>query len=105
MPTASSRAERSPDQREAVILLELADKVFDGFRPEVVQATTAIQGNPRSRTTGSDKLHRQQRVPAIADPLKCMSSRGLVLARPVLRFIYFDKNRKPGLTPQSTGDV
>ena len=35
MPTASSRAERSPDPRESAIFLELADQVFDRFRPDV----------------------------------------------------------------------
>ena len=35
MPTASSR-ERSPDQREAAIFLELAEQVFDRFRPDVL---------------------------------------------------------------------
>jgi hypothetical protein len=36
MPTASSRAERSPDAREAVVFLELAEQVFDRFRPDVL---------------------------------------------------------------------
>jgi hypothetical protein len=36
MPTASSRAERSPDTREAATFLELAEKVFDRFRPDVL---------------------------------------------------------------------
>ena len=36
MPTASSRAERSPDQRESAIFLELAEQVFDRFRPDVL---------------------------------------------------------------------
>ncbi len=36
MPTASSRAERSPDPREAAIFLELAEQVFDRFRPDVL---------------------------------------------------------------------
>jgi len=36
MPTMSSRAERSPDPRESTIFLELADQVFDRFRPHVL---------------------------------------------------------------------
>jgi hypothetical protein len=32
MPTVSSRAERSPDVREAAIFLELADQIFDRSR-------------------------------------------------------------------------
>ena len=36
MPTVSSRAERSPDPRESAIFLELADQVFDRFRPDVL---------------------------------------------------------------------
>jgi hypothetical protein len=36
MPTVSSRAERSPDPREAAIYLELAEQVFDRFRPDVL---------------------------------------------------------------------
>ncbi len=36
MPTASSRADRSPDRREAEVFLELAGQVFDRFRPDVL---------------------------------------------------------------------
>ncbi len=36
MPTMSSRAERSPDPRESAIFLELADQVFDRFRPDLL---------------------------------------------------------------------
>jgi hypothetical protein len=36
LPTASSRAERSPDPREAAVFLELADQIFDCFRPDVL---------------------------------------------------------------------
>jgi glycosyltransferase involved in cell wall biosynthesis len=36
MPSASSRAERSPDLREAAIFLDLAEQVFDRFRPDVL---------------------------------------------------------------------
>src|SRR5271165_1641770 len=36
VPTASSRAERSPDPRESAIFLELAEQVFDRFRPDVL---------------------------------------------------------------------
>ena len=34
MPTRSSRAERSPDPGESAIFLELAEQVFDRFRPD-----------------------------------------------------------------------
>ncbi len=36
MPAVSSRAERSPDPRESVVFLELAEQVFDRFRPDVL---------------------------------------------------------------------
>ncbi len=36
MPTVSSRAERSPDPRESALFLELAEQVFDRFRPDVL---------------------------------------------------------------------
>jgi len=36
VPTISSRAERSPDLHEAAIFLELAEQVFDRFRPDVL---------------------------------------------------------------------
>jgi len=36
MPTVSSRAERSPYPREAAIFLDLAEQVFDRFRPDVL---------------------------------------------------------------------
>ncbi len=36
MPTVSSRAERSPDPRESAIFLELAEQVFDRFKPDVL---------------------------------------------------------------------
>ena len=36
MPMASSRAERSPDRRDADVFLELAGQVFDRFRPDVL---------------------------------------------------------------------
>ena len=36
VPTVSSRAERSPDPRESAIFLELAEQVFDRFRPDLL---------------------------------------------------------------------
>jgi hypothetical protein len=36
LPTAFSRAERAPSQREGAIFLDLADQVLDRFRPEVL---------------------------------------------------------------------
>ena len=36
VPTASSRAERSPDPREGAVFLDLADQVFERFRPDVM---------------------------------------------------------------------
>ena len=36
MPTASSRADRSPDRREAEVFLEIVDQVLDRFRPDVL---------------------------------------------------------------------
>ena len=32
-PTASSRADRSPDRREAEVFLEMVDQILDRFRP------------------------------------------------------------------------
>ncbi len=55
MPTASSRAERSPDPREAAIFLELAERVFDRFRPDVLlthgghPASLELMGRARQR--------------------------------------------------------
>jgi len=45
MPTASSRADRSPDQRESAIVLELAEQVLDRFRPDVL---LSYGGHPAS---------------------------------------------------------
>ena len=36
MPTASSRAERSPDMQESARFLDLADQVLERFRPHVL---------------------------------------------------------------------
>ena len=36
MPTVSGRAEPSPDPHEAAIFLELAEQVFDRFKPDVL---------------------------------------------------------------------
>ena len=36
LPTASSRAERSPDPREGTVFLDLADQVLDRFQPDVL---------------------------------------------------------------------
>ena len=36
MPTASSRAERSPDMRESACFLNLADQVLERFRPDIL---------------------------------------------------------------------
>jgi glycosyltransferase involved in cell wall biosynthesis len=36
MPTAFSRAERAPSQREGAIFLDLADQVLDRFRPQIL---------------------------------------------------------------------
>jgi hypothetical protein len=36
MPTASSRAERSPDMRDSACFLDLADQVLERFRPHVL---------------------------------------------------------------------
>ena len=58
MPTASSRAERSPDPREAAIFLELAEQVFDRFRPEVL---LTYGGHPASL-----ELMRRARLRGIA---------------------------------------
>ncbi len=45
MPTVSSRAERSPDSRESALFLELAEQVFERFRPEVL---LTFGGHPAS---------------------------------------------------------
>jgi hypothetical protein len=47
LPTASSRAERSPDPREPAVFLELAEQVFDRFRPDVL---LTYGGHPASLT-------------------------------------------------------
>ena len=58
MPTASSRAERSPDPRESAIFLELAEQVFDRFRPDVL---LTYGGHPASL-----ELMRRTRLRGIA---------------------------------------
>src|SRR5271157_4815054 len=55
MPTASSRAERSPDPRESAIFLELAEQVFDRFRPDVL---LTYSGHPASL----EPMRRARRV-------------------------------------------
>ena len=42
MPTASSRAERSPDLRESACFLDLADQVLERFRPHVLLTYAVI---------------------------------------------------------------
>jgi hypothetical protein len=49
MPTVSSRAERSPDPRETAIFLELAEQVFDRFKPEVLLTSrSSTPSRPRA---------------------------------------------------------
>ena len=55
MPTMSSRAERSPDPRESAIFLELADQVFDRFRPDALLTS-------RSSTPSRPREWRSSRV-------------------------------------------
>ena len=54
--TVSSRAERSPDSREAAIFLELAEQVFDRFRPDVLLTygghPASLELMRRARATG-----------------------------------------------------
>jgi hypothetical protein len=38
LPTASSRAECSPDPREGAVFLDLAGQALDRFRPDVVSS-------------------------------------------------------------------
>ena len=72
-PTVSSRTERSPDPREAAIFLELAEQVFDRFRPDVllspielderaetlITATPAPQvGTAATKRVGSGRARR-----------------------------------------------
>jgi hypothetical protein len=45
LPTASSRADRSPDPRESGVFLDLADQVLERFRPDVLPT---YGGNPAS---------------------------------------------------------
>jgi hypothetical protein len=56
MPTASSRAERSPDTRESAIFLELAEHVFDRFRPDVLLTLRRASGQPRADAAGAVSL-------------------------------------------------
>ena len=55
MSTVSSRAERSPDPRESAIFLELAEQVFDRFKPDVL---LTYGGHPASL-----ELMRRRRAP------------------------------------------
>jgi hypothetical protein len=58
MPTASSRAKRSPDPRQAAVFLELAELVFGRFRPDVL---LTYGGHPASL-----ELMRRARLRGIA---------------------------------------
>jgi len=58
MPMSSSRAERSPDPRESAIFLDLAEQVFDRFRPDVL---LTYGGHPASL-----ELMRRARLRGIA---------------------------------------
>jgi hypothetical protein len=54
-PTSSSRAERSPDPRDSAIFLELAEQVFDRFKPDVL---LTYGGHPASL----ELMRRERRV-------------------------------------------
>jgi len=58
MPTACSRADRSPDPRESAIFLELTEQVFDRFKPDVLLTSG---GHPASL-----ELMRRARLRGIA---------------------------------------
>ena len=66
LPTVSSRAERSPDPRESAVFLELADQVFDRFRPDVV---LTYGGHP-----ASFELMRRARARGSGWPSNCTTS-------------------------------
>src|SRR5271157_3967560 len=61
MPTASSRAERSPDPRESAIFLELAEQVLERFRPDVL---LTYGGHPASL----ELMRRARRVAGAVCP-------------------------------------
>ena len=56
MPTASSRAERSTDRREADILLERAGQVFDRFRPDALTNCGHPASMKPQRTGAEERL-------------------------------------------------
>ena len=58
LPTASSRIRRSPDRAESATFLDLADQIFDRFRPDVL---LTYGGHPVSR-----ELIRRARALGIA---------------------------------------
>ncbi len=78
MPTASSRAERSPDRREADVFLELAGQVFDRFRPDVL---LTYGGHPASL-----ELMRRARQPGIAVAFHLLRNREAIAPR-ILLFV------------------
>ncbi len=59
MPTASSPTERSPDPREAAIFVELAEQLFERFRPDVL---LTYGGHPPSLELV--RRARQRRMPS-----------------------------------------
>jgi len=71
MPTVSSRAVRSPDPRELAIFLDLAEQVFDRFRPDVLLTYTGhpagleLMGREveQDRTTGHTECTEKENPP------------------------------------------
>ena len=55
LPTAFSRPERAPNNREAALFLDLADQVLDRFQPEILLTTLGVAHGALVETRGRDQ--------------------------------------------------
>ena len=63
MPTAFSRAERSPDMQESAHFADLAEQVLERFRPRCAADLPWSSRLPGADATGSDELRRGRLSP------------------------------------------
>ncbi len=96
MPTVSSRAERSPDPRESTIFLELAEQVFDRFKPQVL---LTYGGHPASL-----ELMRQARWVAGAENAPAAPALEQPVALLCCRYAFTPATHDAGVKPERNGD-
>ena len=108
MPTSSSRAERSPDPRESAIFVDLAEQVFDRFRPDLL---LTFGGHPASLELM--RRARQRRVavvfhlhnsvgrasPSPFGPISCERGFPRASSRPVLPWTGQDSSCRETVDP------